>query len=145
VRKRWLADVLFARRTAPREVAQFVARQLLAMPEPVRTGLSMAPGRMSFSEITRQDAGKWLEICDTTAGARLPLLMLAPVAVTYEHAMTQNEGRHTWRTDSPCPRGQAGEYLAFLASIGHTLTPIEQAVADGIPWTGAPHRHADQP
>ena len=44
VRKRWLADVLFARRAAPREVAQFVARQLLAMPEPLRTGLSIAPG-----------------------------------------------------------------------------------------------------
>ncbi len=138
VRKRWLADVLFARRAAPREVAQFVARQLLTMPEPLRTGLSIAPGRMSFTEVTRQDAGKWLEICGTTAGARLPLLMLAPIAVTYEYAMTQGEGRNTWRTDrySPCPRTQAGEYLAFLASIGHTLTPIEQAVADDIPWTG---------
>ena len=139
VRKRWLADVLFARRAAPREVAQFIARQLLAMPEPLRTGLSMAPGRMSFTEVTRQDPAKWLEICDTTAAARLPLLMLTPIAVTYEYAMTQGEGRNTWRTDnrySPCPRTQAGQYLTFLASIGHTLTPIEQAVADGVPWTG---------
>jgi len=139
VRKRWLADVLFARRAAPREVAQFVARQLLVMPEPLRTGLSIAPGRMSFSEVTRQDVVKWLEICDTTAAARLPLLMFTPVAVTYEYAMTQGEGRNTWRTDgrySPCPRAQACEYLTFLASIGHTLSPIEQAVADGIPWTG---------
>jgi ParB family chromosome partitioning protein len=139
VRKRWLTDTLFARRAAPREVAQFVARQLLAMPEPLRTGLSIAPVRMSFAEVTRQDAAKWLEICATTAAARLPLLMLAPMAVTYEYAMTENEGRNTWRTDgrySPCPRTQAGEYLAFLASIGHTLTPIEQAVADGVAWTG---------
>ncbi len=139
VRKRWLADVLFARRSAPREVAQFVARQLLTLPEPLRTGLAIAPGRVSFSEVTRQDAGKWVEICDTTAAARLPLLMLAPIAVTYEYAMTEGEGRNTWRTDnrySPCPRAQAGEYLSFLASVGHTLAPIEQAVADGIPWTG---------
>ena len=91
VRKRWLAEVLFARRSVPREVGAFVARQLLGMPEPVRAGLTMAPGRLSFAEITRQDAGKWLEICDTTAAARLPLLMLAPIAVTYEHAMTQGE------------------------------------------------------
>ena len=109
MRKRWLADVLFARRSAPREVAAFVARQLLAMPEPLRAGLTMAPGRVSFAEITRQDAGKWLEICDTAAAARLPLLMLAPIAVTYEHAMTQGEGRNTWRTDTatapaPAPR-----------------------------------------
>ena len=138
VRKRWLADTLFARRTAPREAAPFIARQLLTMPEPLRTGLAIAPGRLSFSEITRQDASKWLEICDTTAGARLPLLMLAPIATTYEYAMTEGEGRNTWRTDrySPCPRTQAGGYLAFLASVGYQLTPIEQAVADGTPWTG---------
>jgi len=139
VRKRWLADVLFARRSAPREVAQFVARQLLTLREPLRTGLAIAPGRVSFSEVTRQEASKWIEICDTTAAARLPLLMLAPIAVTYEYAMTEGEGRNTWRTDnrySPCPRAQAGEYLAFLASVGHTLAPIEQAVADGVPWTG---------
>src|SRR5450759_286639 len=31
VRKRWLSGQLFARRAAPREVAPFVARQLLTM------------------------------------------------------------------------------------------------------------------
>ncbi len=66
--------------------------------------------------------------------------MLAPFAVTYEYAMmTQGEGRNTWRTDnrySPCPRTQAGHYLGFLASVGYQLTPIERAVADGVPWTG---------
>ena len=139
VRKRWLADVLFARRNAPREAAPFIARQLLTMPEPLRTGLAIAAGRLSFAEVARQEASKWLEICDTTAAARLPLLMLTPIAVTYEYTMTQGEGRNTWRTDnrySPCPRTQAGHYLAFLASIGYQLTPIERAVADGTPWTG---------
>ena len=139
VRKRWLAEVLFARRSAPREVAAFVARQLLAMPEPLHTSLTIAPGRTSFSDITRQNAGAWLEICDTAAAARLPLLLLAPIAVTYEYAMTEGLGRATWRTDhtySPCPRAEAGHYLAFLASLGYHLAPIEQAVADGVPWTG---------
>jgi ParB/Sulfiredoxin domain len=139
VRKRWLADTLFARRSAPREVAQFVARQLLTMPEPLRTSLTIAPGRTTFSEITRQNAGAWLEICDTAPVARLPLLMLAPIAVTYEYAMSEGLGRATWRTDhtySPCPRTHAGHYLAFLASLGYQLTPIEQAVAEGVPYTG---------
>ena len=45
---------LFARRTAPREVAPFVARQLLTMPDPLRSGLATAPGRLLFSEITGQ-------------------------------------------------------------------------------------------
>jgi ParB family chromosome partitioning protein len=139
VRKRWLAEVLFARRSAPREAAAFVARQLLTMPEPLRTSLTIAPGRASFGEVTRQNASAWLEICDTAPASRLPLLMLAPIAVTYEYAMTESLGRATWRTDhtySPCPRTEAGRYLAFLASLGYQLAPIEQAVADGVPYTG---------
>ena len=54
--------MLFARRSAPREVAAFTARQLLTMPEPLRTNLTIAPARTSFSEITRQNAGAWLEL-----------------------------------------------------------------------------------
>jgi ParB family chromosome partitioning protein len=52
--------------------------------------------------------------------------------------MTDAEGRNTWRTDrySPCPRADAGTYLTFLASLGYPLSAIEQAVADGTPWTG---------
>jgi len=139
VRRRWLTNVLFARRSAPREVAQYVARQLLTMPEPLRTSLTIAPARTSFTEITRQNASAWLQICDTATAARLPLLMLAPIAVTYEYAMTEGLGRATWRTDhtySPCPRTEAGQYLSFLASLGYQLAPIEKAVADGIPYTG---------
>jgi ParB family chromosome partitioning protein len=138
VRKRWLADTLFARRSAPREAAPFIARQLLTMPDPLRSGLALAPHRQRLTEITRQTATRWLEICDTTAAARLPLLMLAPIATAYEQAMTEGEGTNTWRTDrySPCPRTEAGHYLAFLASAGYQLSSIEQAVADGTPWTG---------
>jgi len=46
--------------------------------------------------------------------------------------------RSTWRADrySPCPRPDAGRYLAFLASIGYQLSVIERAVADGVPYTG---------
>ena len=40
VRNRWLATHLFARRTAPREAAPFMTRQLLAMPDPLRSGLA---------------------------------------------------------------------------------------------------------
>jgi hypothetical protein len=48
VRHRWLATHLFARRTAPREVAQFVARQLLTMPDPLRSGLAQAHSAEAF-------------------------------------------------------------------------------------------------
>ncbi len=137
VRKRWLTG-LFARRTAPREVASFVARQLLTMADPLRSGLAAAPSRMSFSEITGQPAASWLEACDTVAGGRVPLLMLGPIATAYEQAMTEGEGRNTWRLDrySPCPRNEAGRYLAFLCTLGYQLSDIERAVADGEPYTG---------
>ena len=80
VRKRWLAAQLFARRSAPREVAQFVARQLLTMPDPLRAGLATAHVRVLFAEVTAQPAERWIEACDTAAAGRLPLLMLAPIA-----------------------------------------------------------------
>jgi ParB family chromosome partitioning protein len=137
VRTRFLAGQLFARRAAPPGAARFVARQLLTMAEPLRSGLASAPGMVTFAEITRQPAAVWLEIADTTATARLPLLMLAPIAAAYERALADSA---TWRIDrySICPRREAGAYFAFLASVGYELSAIEQAVADGIAYTGEP-------
>jgi len=138
VRRRWLPQ-LFARRAAPREAARFVAGQLLAMPEPLRLGLAAAPGSPLFTDVTGLHADQAADGCDTCPAIRLPLLMLAPIAVAYEAAMSGNEAaRSTWRADrySPCPRPDAGRYLAFLASIGYHLSVIERAVADGVPYTG---------
>ena len=138
VRRRWLSSQLFARRTAPREAAQFVARQLLMMPDPLRSGLAAAHSMVIFRDITGREDRDWLEICDTAPAGRLPLVMLGPIAAAYEHAMTDGEGRNTWRTDrySPCPPTEAASYLRFLASIGYQLSGIEQAVADLTSYTG---------
>jgi ParB family chromosome partitioning protein len=138
VRKRWLATHLFPRRTVPREASQFVARQLLAMPDPLRSGLATAHSRLLFTEITGQPAAKWQDACDTAAIGRLPLLMLAPIVTAYEQAMAEGEGKNTWRPDrySPCPRNEAGRYLTLLASLGYQLSDIEQAVAGDVPYTG---------
>ena len=138
VRHRWLATSLFPRRTVPREATQFVARQLLTMPDPLRSGLAGAHHRVLFAEVTGQPADKWDQACDTAPAARLPLLMLAPIVTAYEQAMTDGEGKNTWRTDrySPCPRQEAGRYLAFLASLGYPLSDIEQAVSSGSTWAG---------
>ena len=77
-------------------------------------------------------------MCDTAPAGRLPLLMLGPIVTAYEHAMTEGDGRNTWRTDrySPCPRAEAPAYLTFLASLGYQLAGIEQAVASMTPYTG---------
>lgn len=139
VRKRWLQQ-LFARRSAPREVARFVAEQLLTMPEPLRLGLGTAHSKPLFTEITGHDAGKLREGCASSVPARLPLLMLAPIAVAYEGEIYGADAsrRSTWRTDkySPCPRTDAGRYLTLLASLGYQMSAIEHAVADGEPYTG---------
>jgi len=140
VRHRWLAASLFTRRSAPREVHLFTARQLLAMPDPLRSGLASAPHQALFTTLTGRDGGQWDHECETATTGRLALAILAPIVTAYEHGMTEGEGRNTWRIDrySPCPRGDAGHYLAFLASVGYQLSDIEQAVADGASYTGSP-------
>jgi ParB family transcriptional regulator, chromosome partitioning protein len=138
VRHRWLATQLFARRTAVREVSQFVASQLLTMPAPVRNGLTPAASRAEFGQITGLSPEQARQACQTAPATRLPLLMLAPIVTAYELAMTEGEGKNTWRPDrySPCPHADAGVYLAFLASVGYQFAVIEHAVADGTAYTG---------
>lgn len=138
VRKRWLTSLL-ARRTAPREAAGFIAAQLLTVPQPLRAYLSHAPGSPLFTELTGRTGAQAADECATSTAGRLPLLMLAPVITAFEHEIAGDDIRRaTWRLDrpAPCPRTEAGAYLAFLASVGYELAPIEQAVADGDPWTG---------
>ncbi|HET9896240.1 MAG TPA: ParB/RepB/Spo0J family partition protein [Streptosporangiaceae bacterium] len=138
VRHRWLTDSLLADKSAPREAQLFLARQLLAMPDPLRSGLAAARHKPLFAKLTGRDPGQVDAECDTAAAARLTVLALAPVVTAYEQAMTEGDGRNTWRTDrySPCPRADAGAYLAFLASLGYQLSGIEQAVADGTKYPG---------
>jgi ParB family chromosome partitioning protein len=138
VRKRWLAGSLLARRTAPREVMPFVTTQLLEMPAPVRDAITHASRSSLFAEIT----GGTMRHDDNTStlpAERLRIAILAVIATCYEERMDGEQGRYTWRTDrrfTQCPREDAGAYFRFLASVGYELAPIEQAVADGVPYTG---------
>ncbi len=137
VRKRWLAENLFARRTAPKETPAFITAQLLSMPRVLRDAITRAPGSQLFEQVTggavKPDAvGAW-------AVARLPLAQLAVIATAYEDRMDGDAGRATWRTDQPyaqCSRQEAGGYLRFLASVGYDLSPVEQAVADELEYAG---------
>jgi ParB family transcriptional regulator, chromosome partitioning protein len=145
VRKRWLAGSLLARRTAPKEAMPFITAQLLEMPAPVRDAITHASRSSLFQEITggtiRHDAntGTW-------PAGRLPIAILSVIAAAYEERLDGDQGRFTWRTDrryTQCPRADAGAYFRFLASAGYELSPIEQAVADGVPYTG--DQPADDP
>jgi ParB family chromosome partitioning protein len=138
VRQRWLADKLLARKTAPKEAMPFIAAQLLSRPGPVRDNLGGATGYPVFTQLT--GGYKPAEVAAWPA-ARLPQVMLAAIVTCYEERLTAPTGKMTWRTDRPteyssCSREDAGAYFRFLASIGHELAPIEQALADGVPYTG---------
>jgi ParB family chromosome partitioning protein len=138
VRKRWVQQLLW-RRTAPKEILRFVARQLFDLPDALRRGLPAAPGRTVFLELTGKPLEAVLRACDTSPAARMPLLALAPIAIAYESEMAgEGERRNTWRTDAwaPCSRKDAAMWLKFLAGLGYELSAIEQAVADGVPYTG---------
>ncbi|HET9895049.1 MAG TPA: hypothetical protein VFQ44_08955 [Streptosporangiaceae bacterium] len=139
VRHRWLAASLFARRSLPRQAQAFLAGQLLAMPESLRAHLPAVRRYPLFAALTGHDADHLAAECDTAPGGRLTILALAPVVAAYEHAMTEGEGRNTWRTDrySPCPRAAAGAYLTFLHDLGYQLSDIEHAIARGAPFTTA--------
>jgi ParB family chromosome partitioning protein len=128
---------LLARKTPPPEVARFVADVLLTMPVPLEKWLGKKPTLLA-ELVGREDVAAWRK---AATDKRLPLAMLAPVAAAYEYGMTGvTDYKNVWRTErhSNCPHEDAGIWLRFLASVGHTLSPIEQAVADGADYTGDP-------
>jgi ParB family chromosome partitioning protein len=130
---------LVARKTPPPEIARFVADAVTTMPTPLDKWLGAAPEMPLLAELVgRKDLAAWRK---AATDKRLPLVMLASIATAYEYGLTGvTDHKTVWRTDrgSTCPRTDAGTWLRFLASIGHTLSPIEQAVADGADYTGDP-------
>jgi hypothetical protein len=126
---------LFTRNTASREISMFIASQFLDMPGPLRSKLTIAPHRDLFAELTGNLTPDKLDRWTT---GKLPMLSLALIVTSYEEQLGGDSGKLTWREDkfSPCGKADAGTYLRFLASLGYELSPIEQAIADGVPYTG---------
>jgi ParB family chromosome partitioning protein len=115
----------------------FITAQLLTMPQALRDALTRAPGSQMFRELTGGSMKP--DTTDSWPSGRLPLALLAVIATAYEDRMDGDAGRATWRTDqrfTQCNREEAGVYLRFLAAAGYELSPIEQAVADQVPYTG---------
>lgn len=143
VRQRWLSE--FLSRKAPPSgsaavIARFVTTQLITMPQPLRQALG---GIRDHREL----GGPAADAAETASQPRLWLLALAPIAAAYEDQMTgTGDQRATWRTDryAPCPRADAGTWLRFTAQIGYQLSPVEQAVADGVPYLGD-SAHGNEP
>ena len=115
----------------------FITAQFLAMPQALRDALTRAPNSQMFRELTGGSMRP--DTADAWPSGRLPLALLAVIATAYEDRMDGDAGRATWRTDqrfTQCNRDEAGVYLRFLAAAGYELSPVEQAVADQVPYTG---------
>lgn len=139
-RREWLRDELLPRKTAPKGLPEWVSRQLLACPKPVQSWAGDAARTIVLSELlgiggdsaTRDG---WLP--ENANTARLNLSNFAVIAACYEYRISEVQ---TWRTDRPqwdteAIRSDARVYLSFLASVGHRLSPIEQAIVDNEPFT----------
>jgi ParB family chromosome partitioning protein len=137
VRQKFVAT-LTARKSIPREAAQFAAIELLTRPEPVRRWITGNKTDVLAAMLGEPDTWGNADAPATVERAtdrRLPLLMFAAVAAAHETAMDT----HTWRTGvfhvfGDGGRAHAARWLNLLARLGHRLTPIEQAVADGLPY-----------
>ncbi|MEW2306990.1 ParB N-terminal domain-containing protein [Streptomyces sp. NPDC006655] len=150
VRREWLKQWM-TRKTFPKD-AQVIMGRFAA--ESALRGDDLATGG-----ITHEDGSRllrdWLGIADASrAGTMMPdivaqadarRLFLFPfmaVVASYEKATGHKDNR-AWRTDSQGPseytRKRLGAYLAVLASLGHQVTPIEQAIIDGVSYDGTEH------
>jgi ParB family transcriptional regulator, chromosome partitioning protein len=134
VRRAFLTS-LFTRGTATRDMALFAASQLLTMPGTLRSKLTIAPHRDLFTELTGALTPDRLDKWTT---GKLPMLSLALIVTAYEEQLSGDSGKLTWRRDkfSPCSQDDAGTYFRFLVSTGYELSPIEQAITDGVEYTG---------
>ncbi|MEV6986540.1 ParB/RepB/Spo0J family partition protein [Sphaerisporangium sp. NPDC051017] len=142
VRQQWLHEFLMLK-TPPRNVASTIARfiteQLVTMPEP----LCRALGGARHSRLFESFGSPTPETVAKSTQPGLWMIALAPIATAYEREITgDGERRNTWREDkySPCTREDAGAWLRFIADIGakhgYEPSPIEKAVADGVPYRG---------
>lgn len=127
---------LLARTALPREVgeqiARFAAETLLAWPEPIQnpsTGHVRAIQcvLLGVEESSRTD---WAQLAAGANSRRALQLTLAPLAACYEYAAREK----VWRVDLDAwelhARPHARRWLRLCEAIGHTLSPIERAVAE---------------
>ncbi|MEU9891069.1 hypothetical protein [Sphaerisporangium sp. NPDC051011] len=142
VRQQWLREFLMLKappRNVASTIARFVTGQLVTMPEP----LCRALGGARHSRLFEFFGAPAPETVAKSTQPGLWMLALAPIATAYEREITgDGERRNTWREDkySPCTREDAGAWLRFVAEIGakhgYEPSPIEKAVADGVPYRG---------
>lgn len=141
-RQDWLRGELFNRKTAPKPMQRFLTEQWLICPKPLQMWTGEVSRTAILAELLGQDkqaeaaqrAG-WVPAAATPG--RMVLTSFAIFAACFEKRITESQ---TWRHDKPQYdtediRADARTYLEFLGTIGYPLSPIEQAVISGEPYT----------
>ena len=127
VRREWLTDFL-ARKTLPKDAAQFVAVALSAYRTTVAGGLSK--GNRLAATLLGLDAqeSEWgaspIDPIAATQPARAGHVAVAVVL----GAIEDSTGRHTWRN----PGRDAVAYFEQIAAWGYALSDVEQIVTGGL-------------
>lgn len=143
-RRNWLT-ALHTRASIPREQLDTITRWTtctwLTMPGPVskRAGdpavTSLQAELLGIATTTAASPHDWAQETSRASKARLALLSLAPLAASYERNMTPE----TWRTDTNpwvrTERRHARAWLEFCRTLGHVLSPVEQAVLADTTYT----------
>lgn len=119
--RREYVSTLLTRQTPPKGTLRYVAGRALGRPERFGDGHDDLLADLLGVE-TRQGFGRSVgaEHLANVTNARIPLALLAQVAADHEQAMTVQ----TWRSTNQ----EAAAWLAWLASIGYSLSEIEQQV-----------------
>jgi ParB family chromosome partitioning protein len=154
VRRAWLKELVCRRswpkgaeaRTAkatPAHLQRVTSRHLRGGSSVLSDGLTSGKARGVLADlIGKKDAARLsrADMAVTTGTATANRLIaedFAVLAAAYEVRMT----RAAWRIDKHEyveTRRDAAAWLTILAALGYQLTPIEQAVCDGQPYTGSP-------
>ncbi|REF00553.1 ParB/RepB/Spo0J family partition protein [Thermomonospora umbrina] len=141
LRQQWLSTNLFARRRTPRDTTAFLAEELLRWPRILNEVFGTPSQRVLLTKLLGRTNDELVEELSSASDGKRRMWVLAAIAASYEHQMDgPNERGATWRTDAKynphCRREDAGRYLRFLIGQGYEPSPIERAVADGVPYTG---------
>lgn len=145
VRRRWLRDVLLARKDPPAGADQFIARAIAAADRhlinamttmsggkhPVARELLGVTGKDTWNSVTREYDSPLTDSLSGISDQRAQMATLALIIGSYEG---QAADPQTWRSPSRPPR----EYLSALAGWGYGVSEIEQGVVDAAGTASTP-------
>jgi ParB family chromosome partitioning protein len=131
VRRAYITDLL-ARKTPPKGTLRYVTTEVLGRPERLSDGKDdIVADLLGVKRADGWGRNVGPAAAHSAPDARLPLILLAQVAASYETTMDV----HIWRSAYP----DAAGWLQFLATTGYALSAVEQLAIDTAAGTRPAH------